>query len=244
MENELLKDIGLSAWESQSYMALLELGQTTTGPLVKKSEVPQSKIYGVLESLIKKGLVSYIVKGQIKYFQASSPKRILDLFKEKEKQVESLLKDLEQRQKQEKHSVELFEGTRAIKAMLMGIIENAKSEDWYGFSTGKTSLSPEIEDFYEWWGAQKQIAGLKDHLLISSENKEEFLRSIEKESLPAIRKILKFSKVSFPGDTAIFRNQVIIFNWENISTATLISNKSLAEEYKDFFLGLWKFAKK
>lgn len=241
MANEaILKDIGLSLWETKTYLALLELGSTTTGPLVKKSSVPQSKIYGVLEELIAKGLVSYIVKGKIKYFQASNPKRILEMFKDKEKQVEGLIKELETRQGEEKPSVELFEGIKAIRQMFMGMITEAKKgEFWYGFSTGETSLNKEIEDFYEWWGSQKRVAGLKDHLLISKENKAEFEKSIEKESLPFVRKITRYSGVSFPGDVAIFRNQVVILNWTLNPSATLITNSNLAKQYKDFFLGLW-----
>lgn len=242
MANEqLLKEIGLSNWETQAYLGLLELGQVTTGPLVKKCQVPQSKIYGVLENLISKGLVSYIIKGQIKYFQASSPKRILDLFKQKEKQVSQIIEEISKKQKQEKHSVELFEGLKAIKAMFLGMIEDGgKGEDWYGFSTGETSLDKEIEVFYEWWGSQKAIAGLKDHLLMSIKNKQAFEKALSKEDVKYIRKITRYSQVSFPGDVAIFRNQVVILNWNETPTATLITNKELAEQYKSFFLGLWK----
>ena len=66
---ELLAEIGLTERESKVYLALLELGSTTTGPLVKKSEVPNSKVYEILESLQNKGLVSWITKGKTKYFQ-------------------------------------------------------------------------------------------------------------------------------------------------------------------------------
>jgi len=244
MKYEELNEVGLSNWESKTYLALLEIGSTTTGPLVQKSEVPQSKIYGILDSLIKKGLVSYIIKGKIKYFHASDPRRILDLFKEKEKKVEFLLEELKNKQLEEKHSVELFEGLKAIRGMFLGMIKDVKKgEEWYGFSTGKTSANPEIEGLYEWWGAQKPLAGLIDHLLISLENKEIFLKGASKEAMPFIKKITKFTPVSFPGDVAIFRNQVVILNWEETPTAILITSTNLSKQYKDFFLGLWKIAK-
>jgi sugar-specific transcriptional regulator TrmB len=239
---ELLTEIGLTNWESQTYLALLEIGSTTTGPLVQKSEVPQSKIYGVLDSLIKNGLVNYVIKGKIKYFQASDSKRILDLFKEKEKKIEFLLNELKNKQSEEKHSVELFEGLKSIRMMLVSMIKNVKKEEWYGFSTGKTSTNLKIEEFYEWWGAQKLLAGLKDHLLISLENRDIFLKSSSKEALQFIKKITKYTPISFPGDVAIFRNQVVILNWEETPTAILITSQNLSKQYKDFFLGLWKVA--
>ena len=127
--------------------------------------------------------------------------------------------------------------------MLQGLIQDIKKgEDWYGFSTGETSTNEEIEEFYEWWGSLKLNIGLKDHLLISSSNKKEFEASLTDEAKKTMKKlgILKFSSVSFPGDTAIFRDYVIIFNWDGIPTATLITNENLANEYKNFFLGIWK----
>jgi len=245
LNNELLKEIGLTKWESQTYLALLEMGSTTTGPLVKKSGVPQSKIYVVLDSLISKGLVSYMIRGQTKYFQASNPQRILDLFKEKERQVISVLEEIKQKQKQEKHAVELFEGLKAMRIMFKGMIEDAKkNENWYGFSTGETSKNPKIEEFYEWWGAQKELARLKDHLLISLKNKESFEKSVDPNALQYIKKIMRYGKISFPGDVAIFRNQVVILDWGEIPTATLITNENLANQYKNFFLEIWRSARK
>ncbi len=247
MDFKTLLEVGLTLWEAKAYVALLELGSTTTGPLVKKSEVPQSKIYEVLNSLNNKGLASHIIKGKTKYFQASNPKKILNLFKEKQRKIEKLIPELESKQisAKERQSVELFEGLKAIRSMLIELISDVKKgENWYGFSTGETSLIKEIGDFYEWWGSKKYFMGLKDHLLISLENKKEFEKNIKKEYLSELKKITRYSKISFPGDVAIFRDKVIIFNWKDIPTAILITSKNLAKQHKDFFLGLWKIAKK
>ena len=242
---EILQELGLTQREIKVYLALLELGLTTTGPIIKRSEVPNSKIYEVLESLQNKGLVSWIIKGKTKYFQASNPKQLLTLLKDKQRKIEEILPELEMKQKlsQSKKSVELFEGVKAIKSMLQGLIQDIKKgEDWYGFATGISSTNKEVEEFYEWWGWLKFNVKLKDHLLVSSFNKKEFEASLRDEDKKAMKKlgILRFSNVSFPGDTAIFRDYVMIFNWDGIPTATLITNESLAKEYKDFFLGIWK----
>lgn len=240
---ETLQSIGLSKWESQTYLALLELGETKTGELSKKSEVPQSKIYSVLDSLIERGLVSHITKGQIKFFQASDPKRVLALFKEKEDDLQSLLENISIK-KEEKSSVEIFQGFKAIRVMLASLIEDAKNlEEFYGFSTGETSTEKEIEEFYEWWGERKRASGLNDQLLISEKNKKEFEANILKEDLPYVKKKTKYSKVSFPGDVAIFRNNVILFNYENIPQAILIKNQEISKQYTEFFLSIWKQAK-
>ena len=240
---ELLAQAGLTERESKVYLALLELGSVTSGPIVKKSGVPNSKIYEILESLQNKGLVSWIIKIKTKYFQASPPKKIQILFKEKEREIAQMIPSLEIKAKYlERKSVELFEGFPAIRNMFVNMISDAKKgECWYGFSTGESSKKEEVRDFYEWWGARK--SKLKDHLLISKEHKKKF-EGVHRVSLKDIKIKLKYSAVSFPGDVAIFRDQVVILNWEGVPIATLITSKNIADQYKNFFLGLWKLAKK
>jgi len=80
----LLESIGLTKSEAKTYLALLELGSSTTGHIVDKAKVASSKIYEILDKLISKGLVNYITKGKIKHFEAAQPERILDYLKEKE----------------------------------------------------------------------------------------------------------------------------------------------------------------
>jgi sugar-specific transcriptional regulator TrmB len=70
MESIELTKLGLTEGEAKVYLALLKLGSSTVGPIVKKSKVAYSNIYEVLERLISKGLVSFIKKEKTKYFQA------------------------------------------------------------------------------------------------------------------------------------------------------------------------------
>lgn len=242
MDNENpLAELGLTNWESKTYLALLELGSTTTGHLIKKCEVPQSKIYGVLESLNKKGLTNHIIKGKIKYFQAVDPDKIIGLFKEKEKNIISLLNNLKQKQSSNKQSVELYEGFKSIRNMFTGIIENAKKgENWYGFGPG--AYSKEVNDFYEWWGPKRESTGLKNNLLISKQNQKIFEENLTETDLKKVKKFTKYSNIFFPGDVFIYKDNVVILDWVEPPTAIHIISKNLAQQYMDFFQGLWESA--
>ncbi|MFA6022972.1 MAG: helix-turn-helix domain-containing protein [Candidatus Pacearchaeota archaeon] len=245
-ENKALNDAGLSNWESSVYRALIKLGESKAGPIISESEVPQSKIYRILYSLQNKGLVSYIIKGKIKYFQASDPEKIYLLFKKKENAIKSEVDKLKELKKSEpkKSSVRIFEGLRAIRALNLEIIQGAKKgEEFYGYSEG-TGYSKEVSEFYHQFGELRKTVGLKDHLLITKNNKAEFEKGISKEDLPYTRKKTKYYEVSFPQDTAIFRDMVIIYDWDEIPKAILIKSENLARNYKEFFLDLWNEKKK
>ena len=82
MYEELLVDIGLTKSEIAVYLALLDIGSSTTGPIIKKAQIASGKAYLVLDRLIQKGLATYTIKGSIKYFQAKDPDRLLVYLRE------------------------------------------------------------------------------------------------------------------------------------------------------------------
>ena len=119
MDTEILEQIGLSKNEIKVYFALLELDQSSATPIVRKAKIPNSKIYPTLDKLIQKGLVSSVIKNNVKYFQASNPEHLIDFIKQKEKQLfeqENKIKDLipqielNRKLAQEKQEAKIYEG--------------------------------------------------------------------------------------------------------------------------------------
>ena len=68
-----MRKVGLTNSEIAVYSALVKLRSSTTGPIVKEAGISSGKIYEILDKLIAKGLVSYIVKAGRKYFQLTEP---------------------------------------------------------------------------------------------------------------------------------------------------------------------------
>ena len=87
MDVKPLEELGLTNGEIKVYLALVKLGETTSGPIVDESGISVSKVYYVLDRLAKKGLVSHVVKNNVKHFSAATPDRLLDYLKEKEEKL-------------------------------------------------------------------------------------------------------------------------------------------------------------
>lgn len=83
-KEKTLNEFGLPKNEVKVYIALLKLGLTSAGQITKVSGVHRRNVYDALERLINKGLVSYVTKEKIKYFEAVNPYFLLNLL-EKEK---------------------------------------------------------------------------------------------------------------------------------------------------------------
>jgi len=87
MDTEVLMQLGLNESDVKVYFALLELESSSVGKIYEKAGVADSKIYVILEKLKGKGLVSFVVKNNVKHFQASDPKNLLRLISEKEREL-------------------------------------------------------------------------------------------------------------------------------------------------------------
>ena len=80
-----LISIGLTSGEARVFLSLLKMGSAKVGQIVKDSHVSYSKVYDVLDRLSSKGLVSHILLGNVKYFNAVEPYRLEEYIKKKNK---------------------------------------------------------------------------------------------------------------------------------------------------------------
>ena len=87
----LLQDLGLEEKEAKVYLALLSLGETTATKISKKTNLDRTLIYQLGNKLIEKGLASYIIKNNVRYFSAANPEKLVQDLKEKEKQLQKAI---------------------------------------------------------------------------------------------------------------------------------------------------------
>ncbi len=149
MEEELLqtlRNIGLTDGEAKTYLALLSIGTSTVGSIIKKSGISASKVYYILDKLINKGLVSMIVKEKKKIFTASNPERILEYLDEEKQRIDKNKKNAEKimpvlKLKKESISklpiVELSKGMKGCETFYDEIYETMKKGDKYIATSGK-----------------------------------------------------------------------------------------------------------
>ena len=102
MDTDVLENIGLSQTEVKVFLSLLKSGESKAGGVIKKSGLHSSSVYNAINSLIKKGLVSYVKESQIKYYRAADPEVIFDYIDIKKREYEKILPDLKAYQQQKK----------------------------------------------------------------------------------------------------------------------------------------------
>ena len=241
---EIFRDLGFSEREIKVYLALLELGATTVGPIAAKTRLQHSKVYQTLEKLIDRGLVSFIIKSKTKYFQAQNPKQILNILKEKEKRFSEILPKLKQKQEnsKEKQIATVYEGYKAIKSMFDLILEELdKNSYYYVFAFKDDYLTSKLASrFLRNIHMQLSEKKVDDRLIANISIKKEFEKNYS--DIKGIK--YRFTNLNLPLGLMIIDDRVINWIWGERPTAVEIVSKQIAQQYREFFLELWKIAKK
>ncbi len=244
INTEVLREIGLSSNEIKVYMALIRLGSTSVTEVMKKSGVHRANIYDSLERLIGKGLVSNVMRLNKKYFECASPRNITAIIKEREKELESIMPELEAiyNQRMEKQEISHFKGKEGIKAVLRDI-NNYKSYDAFGISS---NLAKVVEKYYfTQWIRERLEKNLKARMIKSRGDR---LTTPNIFGLRAYRKLFKVKEVPkeyyTSAATWIYGNKVAIMleSPEN-PIAVVIDSKEIADGFRKQFENMWKHAK-
>lgn len=86
--------LGLNSYESNIYTTLLEHPGSTAAQIAKHSQVPQNRVYDVVENLIAKKLV-FLIPEKTKRYAPESPEQLHALVQAKEKELKSVKKKLD-----------------------------------------------------------------------------------------------------------------------------------------------------
>ncbi len=238
MDTSVLEDLGLSKGEIKVYLTLLEFGSTKVGKVIEKSKMASSAVHNSLNILVEKGLVSYIKKGKIKFYQAVPAKQLIDFIEDKKKRVLQILPELELKQRlvEEKQEAEIFEGQKGVMAMLNRLIEEGEKGDEYRFfATFLEERNEEIQNFFRKFDIKRRDKGLMVNGLAQRKIKHLFEG----------RKVLKMKFVDFPipSDISIFKGKVAFIAWGDKQVGYLIRSPQIYEMFGNFFDGIWKSVK-
>ncbi len=241
-----LENIGMTPGEVRVYLALLYLGTTPTGNIIKKSHISSSKVYLILEKLIQKGLVSQVEKNNVKHFQAANPKRLNDYMNEKKteletrsKEIEKLIPSLQERHKSLKEIQEtiMFQGIKGFQSAREEFVSDLNKGDEYVVFGSQNPLTEGYKNNIRRFNEDNKKRGFKIRLIYNSKYKE-----IKKlySKFPNIK--VRFIESIFPSSIAISKTKILLMAYGKNPIQVLIKNKELAKSHLEFFETVWEQA--
>lgn len=241
---EELEQIGLSKNEAKIYLALLKIGPSTSGKIIKETGIHVSAVYYALDNLIKKGLATYVSKANRKHFQASDPEQLSLLLEEKEKILDKVIPDLENIQKpiEEPVITIVHEGYKGFKGVYDKILKTLKKGEEYSVFGARQIGDPSNETLNTMlinYHKQREKKGIKVKLIFNEDVRERILKKTK-----SFRYIeLKFMKTPTNSHTVIYADRVVNFLFTKRLIAIEIISEEIAKSYKEFFKLMWQGAK-
>lgn len=235
MDTTILEQIGLTKGEIAVYLAMLELGSSTVGPIVDNAKVSYSKIYDILERLIDKGLVSYVIKDNKKYFEAAPVDRIMDYMVEKENKIneqkeklKNMLPQLKLKQQMAKYAAEatIFKSIKGLETAYISSLKILDKGDELLTIAGLCD-NKAADLFFQRFAKLRAKRGIKEKII----HKE------KQEALPLQE--IKYTKYPTPSYLAIFNDRVIIGLISHEILLFVIDNKEIAKSFKLQFESIW-----
>ena len=232
-----LKEFGLSEKEAKVYLTLLREGSCTITPLIKKTQFQKGSLYDLLERLMEKGVVSYVIKSNRKNFEAVDPKKLLMILEAKKDRLEEVLPSLLQKQPKEETKITIYKGRKGLRSVYLDLLSASKDTFVLGARGDLANALGEI--FYHKF--QKKREKTTDYVKLIFNESARGMKHIKE--IPRSESRFVSSEYDVPSHTTIYGNKVIIHILEEIPYAILIESESVAKSYTNFFNMLWKIAK-
>jgi sugar-specific transcriptional regulator TrmB len=238
-----LQQLNLSLNESKVYEALLSIGQTSAGEIIKRTQLHRSVVYETLDKLINKKLVIKIEKQNIAHFQVTDPDRILDNIKSQEEIALDLIPQLKKLVDTKLPEIMVYEGVEAYKRFWMEHLNRLPegSIDCIAGSIGNKWWDYMGKDAKKYHEARKRkniswkMIGFNkdpdDLALIKSDSKLNEYRLIEK-------------KTALDGNFNILGQESVVLHSATEPMIIEIKNPTLVKVFQNIFDILWNIGKK
>ncbi len=245
MKLDILKKYALNRNDILVYEALLSLGRSKTGPIIRQTHISSSRVYESLQNLLQKSLVSYNVKNNIKYYLAESLDILLTTAKEDADRLEQLSKEigLFPTGPIGRNETNVYEGKHGFRMAFNQHVESFESKE-----------TVSIVAFSERSGQKRELRSFLSSIekIMSQKNcRSQILRdkkSKEKISRIQMSKIheTRFLPSGYFSPTAIniSKKEVLISIWSDNPIVFSIRNPIVVDSFKRNFEFLWESAKK
>jgi HTH-type transcriptional regulator, sugar sensing transcriptional regulator len=245
---ESLKNLGISEKEAKVYLALLQLGKTTSYAIAVRSGLKKSTTYVVLDQLAEKGFVYKVPRAKKQLYVAESPEKVVTLARERIALVEKYLPELlaSQKSKMEKVNVSYFEGILGIKEMYKKLIKTMrevpfKKREYLCFYGHGKDAPKEFFNYWEELSYELYKYGIKRRTFMPQ---DESVKWYFEQAVQLGLTSIGLPKESYSTNVSfeVFDKYVQIISHRYLQ-GTLIENRDVADALRQIFEIMWEVYK-
>lgn len=237
MLEENLTKLGFSPSEIKIYLHLIKTGNSYPKRISAETGINRTNVYEALDRLISKGVISFIIKNKLRWFEAKSPNALLSLVGEKEEEIKNtkdqILKDIKEIERAPNNpflEATIFVGKKGLRMIFEEILEKRKP---ISLIASQLQFEDLFGPYFELWH-KKRIALRITQRSIFSNN---FKQKLKKRELLTYKFV--DSKFVNPTTTIIYGDICILIQWSKYPIAIKINNKEIVKSHLNYFNIIW-----
>jgi sugar-specific transcriptional regulator TrmB len=236
MLKENLSKLGFSPSEIKIYLHLAKTGSNYANKISSETNINRTNVYEALDRLISKGVVSFVTKNKVKWFEARNLKSILSLIKDKEEDLlntkKLLINELSNISYSPKKSLEvnIFVGKKGLRMIFEEILDKKKP---ISLIAAELQFKELFGSYFELWHKQRIDRKIKQKSIFSRRFKAKLKN----------RELLEYkfvdSKFTNPTTTIIYGKTCVFIQWSKEPIAIKINNKGIIKSHLNYFNLIW-----
>ncbi|MFA5995184.1 MAG: helix-turn-helix domain-containing protein [Patescibacteria group bacterium] len=247
----IFEQLGFSPKETAVYLALLELDSATPTEISKKTSLNRTSCYDVLESLMKKGLISKFKKKSKIYFHAGDPKRLIHYLEREREEFDKKIKTQQQLVEQvlpelasllhpqsTKPKVTFYEGEKGMREAYEDTL-NAK-ETILAYANVET-MHEGLPNFFPEYYARRAKAKIAIKAIMPK-NVSSIERATKDKTELRESVLLPDVTTTFSPEVNIYNDKVLIASWKE-KIAVVIESREFAQLQKLIYQLVWQSLK-
>ncbi len=244
MEQEL-SQLGLTPNEIKVYLVLLELGENTVGPLIKKLGMHRQVAYDALEGLKERNMVLSSTKNNRLIFRIANPQNILDNIEQQKMVANNLMGEINDRLAGQKKGQEIrvYEGEKAYRDFIRRRNDLQPPNTTYMVMSGMSLIYKDMMTkgrIYERINRIRKKNNINTKILMNDAHRN------EAEKLQRVNSEIRFLPEGFNSPTSfdIWHDSISLISHANGVFCIEIKNDDFHRSYLTYFELLWQMAKK
>ncbi len=242
-KHELLEQLGLSEKQAKVYLALLELGESTIGPIASRSGVKRTSIYNFIRELVALGLLTQTERHNRASYRAEPPQKLKQLIDSRQKQLTELLPELEtlyQAAGVTPTRVSYYRNPSELKILLFEPLhDRVKTIDylWARDLMKKVFGQTLLDDYKKRREAAKIFVRIIHPRTVTTnpiDRREDQRRFRERRFAPA--------HLAYQASVTIFGNKVAFISSRKENFGVLIESAEFSQACRVLYEGLWSIA--
>jgi len=231
----ILEQLGFSQTEISTYLHLLKQGSDYPSRISFVTGTNRTNVYESLDRLVRKGLVSFVTRNKVKWFEVNKSKMLLSTVREREDELKVIKKELKKHLDNidappQQMEASIFVGKKGIRMLFEEMLEVQKP---IALIASQLQFKKLFGPYFELWHKKRIDRKILQRSIFSEKQK----KSLKK------RKYLQYKFVNDeylnPSTTIIYGDTVVLIEWSTEPLAIRIQNRSIAKSHLNYFNMLW-----